>query len=142
MKKMRRMMNKKGFTLIELIVVLAILGVILAIAVPNYTGLQDEAQRKADRSTAALIIKSARLMQVNEGHADVAATLGAMTGQTGTPATVDVAVNGVEGSMTYFDAEATDGTFTLKADTTDTSLFSVEVPNGNADFIENESVNE
>jgi len=62
----KRTKSKKGFTLIELIVVLAILGVILSIAVPRYIGLQEQAQIKADRATAALIISAARLAEVNE----------------------------------------------------------------------------
>jgi len=47
--------NKKGFTLIELIVVLAILGLILAIAVPNYMSVQAKATENADTHEAELL---------------------------------------------------------------------------------------
>lgn len=39
--------NEKGFTLMEIIAVLVILGILAAIAVPKYMGLQDEARKKA-----------------------------------------------------------------------------------------------
>lgn len=63
--------NKRGFTLIELIVVLAVLAIILAIAIPRFVTIQDESRIKADVATAEQIIKAARLMEArrNDGNA-------------------------------------------------------------------------
>ncbi len=53
--------NKKGFTLIELIVVLAVLAIVLAIAVPRFLGVKEQAKKDADKSTLGLIAKAAEL---------------------------------------------------------------------------------
>jgi type IV pilus assembly protein PilA len=98
------MKNKKGFTLIELIVVLAILGVILAIAVPRYNGLQETARENADLATEELIIKSAQLMQANEGFASPASTVDAMDGAVTADDDIDVSANGIDGDIVYLDA--------------------------------------
>ncbi|MBU0759924.1 MAG: prepilin-type N-terminal cleavage/methylation domain-containing protein [Candidatus Omnitrophica bacterium] len=48
-------MNKKGFTLIELIMVIVILGILAAVAIPKFVGLQDEAkQASCDGNLAAV----------------------------------------------------------------------------------------
>jgi prepilin-type N-terminal cleavage/methylation domain-containing protein len=59
-------MKSKGFTLIEMVVVIAIIGVIAAAAVPGLIGFRDSAELTADRSSAAVIAKAAELHAASE----------------------------------------------------------------------------
>ena len=74
-KNIKNNVKKKGFTLIELIAVIAILGILAAVAVPNFTSLQNSSTVKADAVTAAQIVKAARIQETDTGKtlADLAA---------------------------------------------------------------------
>lgn len=61
---MRNITNDRGFTIIELIVVIAILGILLAISLPRFDGFTDEAKKAADRSSAATIAKACEMYYV------------------------------------------------------------------------------
>ena len=48
--------NKKGFTLIELIVVIAIIAILAAVAIPNYLSVRQQAVDAADKGNAAVLM--------------------------------------------------------------------------------------
>ncbi len=63
-----KLKNRKGFTLIELIVVLAVLAIIMAIAVPRFMGVRETAAEDSDEATLASIAKLAELEYVRENE--------------------------------------------------------------------------
>lgn len=67
----KRNMKKKrrGFSLVELIVVIGIMGVLAMVAVPKYSAYQKKADRKADLASAK-VIADATVYYLNDNEID------------------------------------------------------------------------
>jgi prepilin-type N-terminal cleavage/methylation domain-containing protein len=60
--------DKRGFTLVELMAVLAVLAIISAIAVPRFTGTIKAAKEGADESSALIIARAAEQKWIDDGE--------------------------------------------------------------------------
>lgn len=69
---MRKMADKRGFTLVELIVVLVILAVLAAFLVPTLVGYIDQARHQKDYATAAALEQAAQatVIEQKQAHPD------------------------------------------------------------------------
>jgi type IV pilus assembly protein PilA len=62
--------KEKGFTLVELLAVIVILGIIVAIAIPAVGNIIDNAQGDADDAQTELVVDAARLFDVQNTMAE------------------------------------------------------------------------
>ena len=58
--KIRKMKNKKGFTLVEIIVVLVILAILAALLIPTLTGYIDKANKEKVIATTRMVVMAAQ----------------------------------------------------------------------------------
>ncbi|MDO5602599.1 MAG: type II secretion system protein [Oscillospiraceae bacterium] len=88
MKKLQELRkNKKGFTLVEIIVVLAILAILIAVALPNLNGVLEQNRAKVMYQDARVVYVAAQELQLEQGD-DVtftSANLKALAAVEGTP---------------------------------------------------------
>ncbi|KDR93812.1 prepilin-type N-terminal cleavage/methylation domain-containing protein [Peptoclostridium litorale DSM 5388] len=63
--------GNRGFTLIELIVVIAVLGMIASIAVPKVGGITQKAKTNADKQTIAILNNAVEMYVAESGDSDL-----------------------------------------------------------------------
>ncbi len=69
--------KKKGFTLIELIIVLAVMAIIALIAIPNFSAVRDNSKIKADKQSCETIERTVLMLVSDEtitGHGTIELT--------------------------------------------------------------------
>lgn len=64
----KKLRNKKGFTLVELIIVIAILGILTAIAVPKFSGFTTKAKTGADTANIKTIQNAVHVYEAEKGE--------------------------------------------------------------------------
>lgn len=64
---MRKLMSKKGFTLVELMIVVVIMGILVAVAVPVYGAVTKNAKKKTCQSNIRIIKENITQYQMTGG---------------------------------------------------------------------------
>jgi len=107
---MKKRLNKKGFTLIELIVVIAILAILAAILIPSLTGYIQKANDARDEASARAAYSSAMLISATwdtdvDGAITAAGVAAKVAADMGGIAAADLTItldgNGFVATVTY-----------------------------------------
>lgn len=118
MQKLReKLKNKKGFTLVEMIVVLAIIGILIALVAPNMARIIKDGQETSDAAKAKTALTAAQAYATRQVSAGRSATPGAGVA-VGTPATAFmIELNDTQMRAAYTVSTTTGGTTTLTPST-------------------------
>jgi len=103
---LKKQRGEAGFTLVELLIVLAILAILVAVVLPNFTGLLGKSQTTAGQAETVIVQTAVDAKMAPDGMATTTAITTATTDMT-------TASGGFGLYPTYMRGTATKGTYTV-----------------------------
>ena len=101
---LKKLNSERGFTLVELLIVVAILGVLVAVVLPNFTGLLTNASSNAGAAELRIVQTAVDAKLANTASATTTAV---------TTATNDMTAAGFGLNPAYMRSTTTKGTYTM-----------------------------
>ena len=86
--------NKKGFTIVELVIVIAVIAILAAVLIPTFSGIITKANQSAVTQTAAALYKEAYALDLADGTLDGAEGATAITSVAGKDVTYTASQSG------------------------------------------------
>ena len=63
-------LNKKGFTIVELVIVIAVIAILASVMIPTFTGIVDKANKSAAEQAATSLWKELYATDLSDGKFD------------------------------------------------------------------------